>query len=163
MKAYISYSINDSEQFVLTLLSDKLRKNGFSPTSNFSGRFATSVVETMAAMKIKESSLFIGIITSSGLNHQKVVAEHNLAVSRNVPALLLVEDNIQLPPDFINSNVITFNRQYPHQAIEKINKNIQNVGKIGTSQQNNSNNAVAWLFGGLALIGLIDHLSSSRN
>jgi hypothetical protein len=163
MKAFISYSINDSEQYVLSLLSNKLRERGFSPVSNFYGRFATSVNETMAAMKIKESSLFIGVITSTGLNHEKVIAEHNMAVSMNVPALLLIEDNIQPPLGFTNYNVIFFNRSNPHIAIERINKNIQNVGNLATSPQKNSNNAVAWLLGGLALIGLIDNLSSSRN
>ncbi len=164
MKAFISHSINDSEQFVLTLLSDKLREKGFSLTSSFSGRFPSSSLDTLAAMQIKEASLFIGIITASGLNHLKVISEHNLAVSMKVPALLLVEKNIQMPPDFVNYNVIFFNRQFPFQAIEEINRNIRHVTNTTAYTQNGaSQNAIAWLFGGLALIGLITLLSSSKD
>jgi hypothetical protein len=162
MKAHISYSINDAEQFVLTLLSRKLREKGFALTSHFSGIPSSSTIETMAAMKISESNLFIGIITSAGLNQQKVIAEHNLAVSRNVPALLLVEENVQLPLDFLNYNVVFFNRKNPKKAVEHINKNIQTVIKQATYPQSNSTNAFAWLFGGLPLIGLIDQLSTAR-
>ncbi len=160
MKAFISYSINDSEQFVLTLLSEKLRERGFSLTSNF--KKGSSNIDAFTAMKVKESSLFIGIITAYGLNNQKVISEHHFAVSKNIPALLLVEDNVQLPPDFVSYNVIFFNRQHPHQAIDKINKEIHKVGNLSVVNQKDSNNAAAWLFGGFALIGLIDLLSSPQ-
>ena len=160
MKAFISYSLNDSEQFLLTLLSEKLRERGFSLTSNFTKD--TPNIDAFTAMKVKESSLFIGIITAFGLNNQKVISEHHFAVSKNVPALLLVEDNVQLPPDFVSYNVIFFNRKNPHKAIAKINKEIHKVGNQSVVSQTDSNNAAAWLFGGLALIGLIDHLSSPQ-
>jgi hypothetical protein len=163
MKAYISYSINDAEMFVLSLLSDKLREKGFSVTSNFTGRFADSMVETMAAMKIKESNLFIGIITSTGGNKQNVIKEHNLAVSKKVPALLLVEDAVKLPPEFTNYNVVKFNRRSPERAVEQINQNIHRVVNQAPYPQGNSTNTFAWLFGGLALIGLIDQLANVRD
>lgn len=160
MKAFISYSINDSEQFVITLLSEKLRARGFSLTSKFTKD--TSNIDAFTAMEMKESSLFIGIITAFGSNNQKVISEHHFAVSKHIPALLLVEDNVQLAPDFVNYNVIFFNRRHPHQAVDKINKEIQKVGNQSVANQGDSNNAAAWLFGGFALIGLINLLSSPQ-
>ena len=160
MKAFISYSINDSEQYVLVLLSEKLREKGFSLISNHD--HGTGRIDPFTAMRIGGSSLFIGVITANGLNHGKVVGEHYMAVSKNIPALLLLEDTAQLSPDFMDSNVVVFNRQNPHEAIEHIHQNIRQVGKPVNGRPS-SNTAAAWILGGLVLAGLVSLLSSSKS
>ena len=159
MIAFISYSIHDSEQFVLTLLADNLSERGFSLTSHFPIRASQSINDRIASMKIRGASLYIGVITASGLNQAMVIEEYSLAVSMKVPALLLVEETVKLPAKVGNYNVIFFNRKDPKKAIEKINANIENIGNTISQDKNNPTNAAAWLFGGAALIGLVNHLS----
>lgn len=157
MKAFISYSINDTEHFVLTLLSENLRKSGFSIASSYgksTKHFYT--VDALSAKKIREAGLFVGIITAYGANNAKVVAEYHYAQSSKTPALLLLEEGVYLSPDFVNSNVIFFNRQSPQKAISAIKTQI----KTSNKSKQKGTDAIAWMFGGGTLSGLVSLLAN---
>lgn len=143
MKAFISYSLNDQEQYIVTLLSYKLRENGFSLiTSNY-----YSDVDITTRSQIFLAQLFVGLISSNGLQWQRVLQEYELAVSNNTPAILLVEDNVPVASNFRGS-FVRFNRNDPHLAVIEI----QNRMKI---QRPTNNEALGWVLGGAALLAII--------
>lgn len=156
MTAFISYSLNESEKYVVTLLAQKLREKGFSLTSGFSQ--SASFVDFQTESEIKNSSLFIGLITSSGKNNfPKVYSELQKALSYNKPAILLVEDRVQLDSGIAGfPNLIRFNRYYPGVAIEEVKNRIQ------TSKTTQQDNSLAWILGGTAALALIAYLSSEK-
>jgi len=156
MIAFISYSLNESEKYVVTLLAQKLREKGFSLTSGFSQ--SPSFVDFQTENEIKNSSLFIGLVTSSGRNNfPKVYSELHKALTYNKPAILLVEDTVKLDSGLANfPNLIRFNRYYPDIAMEEVKNRIQ------TSKTVQQDNSLAWILGGAAALALISYLSSEK-
>lgn len=156
MLAFISYSLDESEKYVLTLLAQNLREKGFSLTSGFGQ--STSFVDFQTESEIRNSSLFIGLVTQSGkFNLPKVYLELQKALEYNKPTILLVEDKVRLDPQMENfPNLIRFNRYYPHAAMEEVKYRIQNSKDL---QQDNS---LAWILGGAAALALISYLSSDE-
>src|SRR5215213_1733538 len=125
MIAFISYSLKESEKYVITLLAQKLKEKGFSLTSGF-GQSA-DFVDFQTENEIKNSSLFIGVITNSGrYSSPKVYSELQVAQKYSKPIILLVEDTAPLDIGLANfPNLIRFNRYYPHLAIEEVKNRIQ--------------------------------------
>lgn len=156
MIAFISYSLNESEKYVVTLLAQKLGEKGFSLTSSF--RQSASFVDFQTENEIKNSSLFIGLITQAGRrNTPKVYLELQKALNYSKPAILLVEDNVQLDSWASNfPNLIRFNRYYPQIAMEEVKNRIQ------TSKTVQQDNSLAWILGGVAALALISYLSSEK-
>lgn len=155
MKAYISYSINDKDQFILTLLSSKLRQNSFIVTTgqNFYG----TGLDNSTVNQIVECHLFIGIITRLGMEKNRVLEEWKFAKRRKIPNLLLIEDSIKVQETF-QGNYVYFNRRKPQPAIDLINKKM--IQKQ-TTKIKKSNDIVPWLLGGAALLAIIGILSDS--
>ena len=151
--AFISYALSDSEQFVLTLLSNLLREEGYSIDSSYNDY--GNVVQRSTYNSILKSSLFIGLITQFGDRNQNVFNEWNVALEKKVPSLLLVEDSVKITPELINhSNVVIFNRHYPNEQFERIK------AKIKSSKKNADNNSsLGWILGGLAALVIIKLLS----
>jgi hypothetical protein len=92
MIAFISYSISDSEQYVLTLLAQKLREKGFSVTSNY--KQSSQFLDFQTINSIKNSDLFIALVTNSGTmtSTARVYSELKQAFLHNKPAILLAEE-----------------------------------------------------------------------
>src|SRR5690554_6347147 len=159
MRAFISYSLNDSEQFVLTVLSSKLKEQGFIVST--SHNLFNNTLDYNTFTQLNKSNLFIGLITYTGNANNRVFNEWEQATSRQIPSLLLVENNVKINPSLLqHQNVIVFNRHNPEPSIELV-KN-----KIITSRQNvqsRNDNTVAWILGGLAAIALIGLLSNDEN
>jgi hypothetical protein len=57
MKAFISYSLNDTDQYILTILSRKLNEEGFSIWSSHSGN--STVLDFKTFSRLNKSNLFI--------------------------------------------------------------------------------------------------------
>ncbi|GGD06300.1 hypothetical protein [Hyunsoonleella pacifica] len=151
--AFISYALRDSEQFVLTLLSNLLREEGYSINSSYDDYM--HIVQMSTHNSILKSSLFIGLITQYGDRNQNVFNEWQVAVENDVPNLLLIEDSVNIASELLNhNNLVRFNRNYPNQQIENIKARIKNAK--GKSE---NNSALGWLLGGIAAVAIIKLLS----
>jgi hypothetical protein len=147
MQAFISYSLNEQEQFIATLLSYRLRERGF--TLIMSNQYNS--VDITTRNQIFVAQLFVGVISSNGFQWKRVLDEYNLAVSNKIPAILLIEDTVPVDPSF-TGNYVRFNRNNPHTAVEQIHTKM----KI---QQPANNDALGWVLGGAALLAIVALLS----
>lgn len=155
MKAFISYSLNDSEQFVLTILSQQLGEEGFIVISNYGLNFTN---ETQ--FQINNSNLLIGLITRSGDTNNRVFQEWQYASNRRIPAILLVENTVHIHQSIQhNENVVRFDRNNPNRAIESVRNKISLAKQ---TVQANNDKAVAWIIGGVAVLALIGLLSNKK-
>ncbi|MDI9312791.1 MAG: hypothetical protein QM535_21455 [Limnohabitans sp.] len=161
MKAFISYSLNDSEQYILTILSRKLREQGFSIVSNY--KVYDNSLDFETSSQLSNSNLFIGIITKTGHSNNQVFAEWNVAIKRKIPALLLVEDSVDIaPPLKTNRNVLLFNRFRPEIAIEKIRTNISTNNQVPVNNTKQNDSTAAWILGGLAALAIVGLLAKDK-
>ncbi|MEO4005253.1 hypothetical protein [Flavobacterium sp. CAU 1735] len=154
MKVFLSYSLNNNDQFILTLLAEELTSRGFSITQ--SSDFNTEM-SPITKNNIAKSNFFIGLISGKGHKIKRVENEWQLAYSATIPGILIVEDTV---PATINlkSHCIFFNRNHPNQAIQELNEKIENM----KSKINNDSNAWPWILGGAALISLISLLNKDE-
>jgi hypothetical protein len=153
MKAFISYSLNDQEMYLLTLLSSKLKERGFTilQSTDFYGEMSSKT-----KVDIDKSDLFIGIITENSDEQNRVMSEWRLAGVTNKPLILLVENGVNVSKDF-NYYYIRFDRYNPKNAVNELNKKITCSRKRG-----NDSDSWLWVVGGAAVIGLLALLSSSN-
>ncbi|PKP26721.1 MAG: hypothetical protein CVU03_02270 [Bacteroidetes bacterium HGW-Bacteroidetes-2] len=108
--------------------------------------------------EIGTSHLFIGVITGTGNERNRVLEEWDYAVQRNVPNLLLIEDTVQVHQLF-KGNYIRFNRNRPQVTIDEINRRMTPSQPV-TSK--NSDDIVPWILGGAALLAIIGLLSKDK-
>jgi len=159
MNAFISYSIADHEQYILTLLSQKVAELGMTLVTSYDQGDYSNPDNTN---DIKNSVLFIGLITREGrlTKMSRVYSEFREAQLLKKPSLLLVEDTaaVNIPADSYY-NTISFNRLNILQTIQ----DVQN--RIRTSQLNPppTSNAAAWVIGGLAALALLKLLSTEND
>lgn len=150
MKAFFSYSLNDNEQYIVTLLAKKLQESGFFVASGFG-----TTLKDVLNFEIKSSNLFIGLLSQSGKFNKRVYEEWNYALKSKVPSILLVENTIQLQNGLIgHPNVVFFDRKHPKEAIIIVNQKIEKAIK-----DKKLNGAVAWVLGGVAALALIGMLA----
>jgi hypothetical protein len=154
MKAFVSYSVTDNNEFILTLLSSKLREKNFIVTT--SQNFYSNIIDYNTMSEIGTAHLFVGIITGTGTERNRVLEEWNYAVQRNVPNLLLIEDTVSVHQQF-TGNYIRFNRSSPQAAINEINRRMT-PSQPATSKS--SDDIVPWILGGAALLAIIGLLTS---
>jgi hypothetical protein len=155
MRAFISYSINDKDQFILTLLASKLRNDGFQIASG--NNYLQNILDVNTASQINQSHLFIGIITAHSSEQQRVLREWDYAQRGSIPSLLLIEDSVSVASNF-TGNYIRFNRQNPQIAINNIKTRKEQANNV----LNANNEAAAWVLGGAALLALIALFSKSK-
>lgn len=159
MKAFISYSLNDSEQFILTILSRRLKEYGFTIWSTYND--SENILDFKTFTQINKSNLFIGIITKSGNANNRVFNEWKEAVKMQIPSLLLVEDNVNIKPEILKyNNVLLFNRQNPSDAINKVKQRIEQSQRQQTKPVKKNDNTHAWILGGAAALIILGLLSS---
>lgn len=151
MKAFLSYSLNDSQQYILTILARKLNEGGF----------YVNTPSTVYAIdnEIIRSNLFIGILSSTGDSNENVINEWNFSIENKIPSILLVEDNIPMNHRLSHPNIIYFNRFASNNAVKIVQDRIKQFNS--TVAQNNEN-ALAWVLGGVAVIALIKLLSEDK-
>lgn len=154
MKAFVSYSFQDSELYIITLLFEQLRKYGYTvdtTTYNYSN------LNISNSLNIQNSDIFIGIITNNSSSIDHVINEWEIAKKNSINNILIIEDgiNVQNPTDF---NFIRFNRQNPTPAINKlfnINTSVSQPAKKTNSGVEDALVAGGIIVGVAALIALL--------
>lgn len=155
MKAFVSYSVSDNNEFILTLLSSKLREKKFIITT--SQNFYGNIIDFNTMNEISSSNLFVGVITGMGNERNRVIEELNYAIQRNIPHLLLIEDTVPALQQF-KGNYVKFNRNKPQSAIDEITKKMSYTNTTSKS----SDDIVPWILGGAALLAIISLLSKEN-
>lgn len=157
MNAFISYSIHPNEQYLLTLLAQKLSERGLSSVASYNqGDF----IDGQTLNEIQNAALFIGLITWAGnmRNPSRVFLEFEQANLSHKPSILLIEDNVYVTPQVAQyPNTIRFSRGSINQAIEEVNRRIQASNAPLTGQ-----NAMAWILGGIGVLAILSLLSSDK-
>jgi hypothetical protein len=151
MKAFLSYSLNDTDQYILTLLANELKKRGF--TLNQSNDFNMEM-SSLTKVNINKSQVFIGLITGDGQEKERVQKEWRLANIANISSILMIENTVPISSDF-NFPYILFDRLNPQKAIDKLNSKTTSIKK-STEQDSNG---WAWILGGAAILAIIGLLS----
>ena len=159
MKAFISYSLNDSEQFVLTILSRRLKNDGFTIWSTYQD--FENILDFKTFSQINKSNLFVGIITKSGAANKRVFKEWKEAVNMHIPSILLVEENVKIKAELLkNNNVLQFNRKDPNKAINIVKSRIENSRVHQSKPKKKKDNTLAWILGGVAALIVLGLLSN---
>ncbi len=148
MKAFLSYSVSDNNEYILTVLSLKLRENNFSINTNLSSYH--NILDFNTIKQIGSSHLFIGIVTEKGNEIKRVLDEWEYAVKENIPNILMIEDRVSVPSHF-KGNIIRFNMANPERAINEI----QNRMNPPKEKSSNIHELVPWLLGGAAILAAI--------
>ncbi|MEY4902279.1 MAG: hypothetical protein RLZZ292_94 [Bacteroidota bacterium] len=156
MKAYVSFSANDNNLHLVSLLSFKLQDNKFKTLG--SNDFLKDELSFTTKSNIQNAHLFVGIITDTGSERTRVIEEWNFAKSSNTPDILLIEDTV---PNMqkIKGNIIRFNRFNPEAAIRQIEEKTE----IKATTKNNISEALPWLLGGVAILAFLFFLLSKSN
>jgi hypothetical protein len=158
MNAFISYSITENEQYILSLLAQKVAETGLTLVTSYDQSHSA---DFQTATDIRNSALFIGLITRSGglAKTSRVYSEFEQANLFSRSAILLVENTVSVAPWIrSHSNTVRFDRFFISQAIDEV-KN-----KIRASQATQpDDNAAAWVLGGIAVLALLALLSSEKN
>jgi len=160
MKAYIAYSLSEDEQYFVSILAIRFGKqNFFTDGSQFDYEGDTPGFRTRN--KIKNSHLFLGILTKDGDEFDFVYKEWLYALKVHIPAILLIEDELlTLNPQLKDHpNILVFNRSNPEATINQIN---QNIKEAASKQEGKPNDSLAWMIGGFALTPLVRLLSEQK-
>lgn len=153
--AFISHSIDDSELYVLSLISEYLAKNGYFIETSYNNPIVLGQnIEYAMENQIAKSDLFIGIASHFGENSQWVLKEWQVAQTNGKTAFFFIEDNVPINPAFEKGNlIIRFNRKFPKKSISNLHSMIEKRRK------DKSNTALNWIVGGLLGIAIIKLLS----
>lgn len=147
-KVFISYSIEDSNLHLITLLLKHLRKNNYSVS--VSNQWIDSDSE------IASSNIFIGIITNKSNSVDFVKTKWQIARKNNIPYVLIVEEGVDID-ESSGIDFIRFNRTNPQNAINQLFQ----LNKHTTPQKKKKdNNDVADVLLGVAVVAGIAALIS---
>ena len=160
MRAFISDSVNNKNERLITLLSSFLSERGFYVEGSDTPH--TLELDRRTKSQINNAHLFIGVITDNGAYLDRVTKDWQYAEEKKIPNILLIEDTVPLNYNF-TGNYIRFNRKNPQQAIDTIQARMYPPAPVESSKNNNSANDVfAWLLGGAVLIALLGAFSSAN-
>jgi hypothetical protein len=159
MNAYISYSISENEQYILTLLAQKLQEKDISLTASYNHY---RYMDWQIHNAIMTSHFFIGLVAYSGRQADRVYRDLDLALQYNKPSILLIEDTLGIPSHLATfPNVVRFNRNRAWIAIDEVKSRMKTSQTPEITQP--SNDAAAWVLGGIAALALISLLASDKN
>ncbi|MEM6725933.1 MAG: hypothetical protein AAF598_17960 [Bacteroidota bacterium] len=154
MKAFVSYAIDDQDEFVPTYIAEQLRTENFAVTSSYYEYRGKLKTETKQG--IRAAHLYIGLITANGMEKNRVLHEYNFATKENIPALLLSEDTIKIDPAIAKQgNVVFFNRHQPERAESIIQRKLTDHGK---DQKASKQDTYAWMLGGRVMRSVLNFL-----
>lgn len=152
MRVFVSYSFIDKELYLLTLLVSKLREKGnivqLSENNYLSNNY------------ISNSDFFVGLITNQSDSINAVFNEWQIAERHSKRRILLVEEGVQINRNDID--FITFNRNNPQQAIQKLFRENENTQKKKSSVVEDIVTAGAIIAGIAALISLLGNTESKN-
>lgn len=156
MKAFISYSLQGNDQFILTLLSFLLKEDNID--SILSQSSAKDNLDVTTKNLIEESSIFIGIALKEGQEEGKLLTELDYAIGVKIPCLLIVEDKIS-NHHLLKHNPLLLSRSYSQKTIYEIER-LMNAAK---DSENKSLDSVAWLISGKSIIAMINAAFKGEN
>lgn len=156
MKAFISFSVNDNNQYLISLLSFKLQDNDFSTST--SNNFFSKELDFTTKYSIQNAHLFLGVITDDGLERKRVLEEWEFAKNSKVPNILLIEDTVPVKKEF-KGNWVRFNRLNPQAAIDKVSEKMNSK----PSKSNSNSDILPWLLGGAAVLAILGLMTTSKD
>ena len=139
---FLSFSIEDSNLYLITLLLEHLQKNNYS--------VSVSAHWEGSDIKIATSDIYIGIITNNSNSVNYVVKEWKIAKQNNIPYVLIVENGVKITnPQSIS--VIKFDRSSPEKAIIQLFQ-IKNSNHPISKKEKNNDDLVSDILKGTILI-----------
>lgn len=149
-RAFVSYSIEDRNLHLITLLLEHLRKNNY--------EVSVSTLWGNSDLRIANADIFIGIITNKGNSINYVVEEWKTAQRNNILSVLVVENGVKIE-DPESLSFIRFNRSNPQEAIDKL-FNINKPGANTPQKKKDNNDTVSDVLIGVAVVAGIAALIS---
>lgn len=144
-RAFVSYSIEDRNLHLITLLLEHLRKNNY--------EVSVSTLWGDSDLRIANADIFIGIITNKGDSINYVVEEWKTAQRNNVPYVLVVENGVKVE-DPESLSFIRFNRSNPQEAIDKLFKINKPAANTPQKKKDNSDTVSDVLIGVAVVAGI---------
>lgn len=123
-RAFVSYSIEDRNLHLITLLLEHLRKNDY-VISVSNQDFNNNI--------IINADIFIGIITKNNSSNKFVISECQIAHKNNIPFILVVEKGVKRPSGVQS---IVFDRSNPQAAINQLFKLQQPITSLPKANTN---------------------------
>lgn len=154
-RVFISYSIEDSNLHLISLLLEHLRKN------NYSVSVSNQWIDS--DLKIASSDIFIGIITNKSNSIDYVVKEWQVARGKKIPDVLIVEEGVNVD-ESSDIKFIRFNRANPQSAINQLFE-LNRHTTVQKKKKNNDDIAANVLLGVAVVAGiaaLISLLSKNK-
>jgi|GEM_PF-6577715 hypothetical protein len=114
-KAFIPYSIAETDAHLVYEIGDLLKKQGFEVEYNWDMHNGQQVYDEVA-----QSQFFVGMVTHP--RYQKQVTQlWQYALSQHIPAYLIVEDKIALPGTIKqHPSIHVFRRYLPQNPVRFI-------------------------------------------
>ena len=144
-RAFVSYSIEDRNLHLITLLLEHLRKNNY--------EVSVSTQWGDSDLRIANADIFIGIITNKGDSINYVVEEWKTAQRNNIPYVLVVENGVRVE-DPGSLSFIRFSRSNPQEAIDKLFKINKPVANTPQKKKDNSDTVSDVLIGVAVVAGI---------
>lgn len=144
-KAFVSYSVEDSNLHLITLLLEHLRKNNY--------EVSVSTLWSDSDMRIANADIFIGIITNKGDSINYVVEEWQTARRNKIPYVLVVENGVKIE-DPESLSFIRFNRSNPQEAIDRLFNIRQNSANVSSTKKNYGDSTSDVLIGVAIIAGI---------
>ncbi len=159
MKAFLSYSLIQSDLYLISLLSRELLNVGVTSKGTVYSSDPSEELVTITNYNIRTCDLFIGMLTGDGSIHQNamVYQEWEIAIHFNKSRIFLIEDTVDIPAEFTEPYLI-YNRYNPNQVLQQLRNFVQEK----ETEKRNKNN-LALIVGGAALIELMTHLSKQES
>lgn len=118
-RAYIDYSIKQTDAHMVYEIGDLLREQGYEIM--YSYEHPDHPKTGHAFEEIALSLFYVGIVTAPGKNWKYVMQHWQYAKSQGITAMLLVEKNIAIPSQIARDpNVLQFDRFMPANPIRFI-------------------------------------------
>lgn len=144
-RAFVSYSIEDRNLHLITLLLEHLRKNNY--------EVSVSTLWGDSDLRIANADIFIGIITNKGDSINYVVEEWKTAQRNNIPYVLVVENGVKIE-DPESLSFIWFDRSNPQEAIDRLFNIRQKDANVSSNQKNNVDSTSDVLIGVAIIAGI---------
>jgi hypothetical protein len=155
MKAFLSYSLRDSQEYVVTIMARQLQEKGYTLMTHA----GSGLTSDPLSWTLRGCGLFIGVVTTQSDEYNRVIQEYNQACAWQIPALLLYEYNAALYEGVLDHpNVVVFDRYNPDPTLQEVRNRIA----WARTPQPKKDDSAAWVLGGAAVLALIALLSNGR-
>jgi hypothetical protein len=160
MKAFLSSGLKNDEMYWVSLLADQLNKKKIDViTPNFLDE--TSYHGNLTS--IYSCNIYIGLLTNP-FDIQRILFEFNNSIKK-IPSLLVIESSLY--ESILNRHEFKINPKMQEYIIPLNHNNIESSidlirNKIDKIKSDIADKNLAWLIGGLALLGLFYLLNEDK-